>query len=105
VTARLAAALLCGALLSAPAAGKAKTHVVLIDGTQYAPARIEVAVGDTVVWKNRDPFPHTVTAQDGSFDSHPIGADRSWKLKVRRAGVLPYICTLHPNMKGEIVAK
>jgi plastocyanin len=101
----MVAALLCSAVLSAHAAGKAQTHVVVIDGTQYSPARIEVAVGDTVVWKNRDPFPHTVTAQDGSFDSHAIGADRSWKLKVRKAGVVPYVCTLHPNMKGEIVAK
>ena len=101
----MVAALLCGAVLSAHAAGKAQTHVVVIDGTQYSPARIEVAVGDTVVWKNRDPFPHTVTAQDGSFDSHAIGADHSWKFKVRKAGVVPYVCTLHPNMKGEIVAK
>lgn len=30
---------------------------------------ITVAPGTTVVWINRDTKPHTVTADDGSFDS------------------------------------
>lgn len=93
---------------AADSAGKSKahaTHTVVIDAMRYSPPIIEVAVGDVVVWKNKDPFPHTVTAEDHSFDSRSIGADRTWKFKARKKGTFPYICTLHPTMKGELVVK
>jgi plastocyanin len=31
-----------------------------------------VKAGDTVVWVNKDPFPHTVTSQAGGCDSPEI---------------------------------
>ena len=57
--------------------------------------------GDTVVWINKDPFPHTVTAK-GVFDSHAMAAGRSWTYTARKAGEFAYICTLHPTMKGTL---
>src|SRR5947207_1268204 len=62
---------------------KGKVHKVVIEAMQYSPAVIEAAPGDTVVWTNKDPFPHTVTssgAQSHGFDSGDIAPDRSWKL-------------------------
>src|SRR5215467_12608408 len=64
---------------SAEPAGKASTHTVTMDGVGYAPSKLTVKRGDTVVWNNKDPFPHTVTATAGAFDSHDIGAGKSWK--------------------------
>jgi plastocyanin len=103
---RVAVALVCaGGLLHAGAgaiaAGKPATHTVVIDGTNYAPATLTVKRGDTVVWINKDPFPHTVTAK-GVFDSHDIAASRSWKYTARKAGEFAYICTLHPTMKATL---
>ena len=108
-TQRLALALIgAGALLQAgaafaagpaAAAGKATTHQVVIDGLKYEPETLTVKRGDTVIWTNKDPFPHTVTAP-GKFDSHDIPAGGSWKYVARVAGDYPYICTLHSNMKG-----
>ena len=60
--------------------------------------------GDTVVWVNKDPFPHTVTAA-GAFDSHDIPAGASWKYVARKPGDFAYICTLHPNMKGTLTVQ
>jgi plastocyanin len=102
----LAVALMCagGLLLAdtgAVAAGKRAIHTVVIEGTAYSPASLTVKRGDTVVWLNKDPFPHTATAK-GVFDSHDIAADRSWKYTARKAGEFAYICTLHPNMKGRL---
>ena len=57
--------------------------------------------GDTIVWVNKDPFPHTATAK-GVFDSHEIAAGKSWKYTPRKAGEYAYICTLHSNMKGTL---
>jgi plastocyanin len=67
--------------------------------------RVRLAVtvkrGDSVVWINEDPFPHTVTAA-GAFDSKSIAADGSWKYRPLRAGEFAYTCTFHPNMKGTL---
>jgi len=85
----------------APPAG---VHTVIIEGLRYAPPIIEVSKGDTVVWRNKDPFPHTVTAAR-SFDSGEIPAGKSWKFKANQVGEFSYICTLHPTMKGTLVVK
>ena len=110
-TKRFALALVCaGALLPSVAvfgagpaagasAGKPATHRVVIDGLKNEPETLTVRRGDTIIWTNKDPFPHTVTAP-GKFDSHDIPAGGSWKYVARTAGDYAYICTLHPNMKG-----
>lgn len=112
-TQRFALALVCaGALLpsvvvfaagAAADAGAARpaTHRVVIDGLKYEPETLTVRRGDTIVWTNKDPFPHTVTAL-GKFDSRDIAANGSWKYVARTAGEFAYICTLHPNMKGAL---
>jgi plastocyanin len=82
-----------------------KNHTVVIDGMQFSPSTIEVSVGDTVTWVNKDPFPHTATAQDKSFDSGDLQSGHSWKFKVRKKGTFPYVCTLHSTMKGVLVVK
>jgi plastocyanin len=94
--------LLYDAVAAEPAAArKPATHTVLIDGVKYVPETLTVKRGDTIVWINKDPFPHTVTSS-GAFDSHAIAADKSWKLKPRKAGDYAYVCTLHPNMTGQL---
>ena len=112
-TLRVALALTCaGALLQAAwvwgagagadaGAAKAVTHRVVIDGLKNDPETLTVKRGDTVIWTNKDPFPHTVTSP-GKFDSHDIAPNGSWKYVARTAGEYAYICTLHPNMKGTL---
>jgi plastocyanin len=90
---------LFGAGIDPTAAARATTHTVVIDGVKFEPETVTVTHGDTVVWINQDPFPHTVTAK-GVFDSHVILAGKSWKYTPRKAGDYPYVCTLHPTMKG-----
>ena len=77
------------------------THTVVIEGVKYEPDTLTVKRGETVVWVNKDPFPHTVTAK-GAFDSRDIGAGKSWKYIARKSGEYAYICTLHSNMKGAL---
>ena len=83
------------------AAGPQATRTVVIDGVKYEPETITIKRGETVTWVNKDPFPHTVTAK-GVFDSREIPAGKSWKYTPRKAGEYPYICTLHPTMKGTL---
>lgn len=83
----------------------AKSHTVEMKDMKFAPARIEVAVGDTVVWRNDDMVPHTATADGKGWDSGAIQAGKSWMLVVRKKGSVPYHCAYHPTMKGEIVVR
>jgi plastocyanin len=78
------------------------THTVVIDSVQYSPLVLTVRVGDTVVWVNRDPFPHTATAADGRFDSQSIDSGRSWKFTPKKPGVIAYGCKFHPTMKATL---
>lgn len=91
------------ALLGIPkAAGAAPaTHTVVMQATSFAPQQLTVRRGDTVIWVNKDPFPHTATAA-GVFDSGSIAADGSWHYKANGPGEYHYVCTLHPNMKATL---
>jgi plastocyanin len=77
-------------------------HTVTIDGTQFQSGDVTIKVGDSVVWANHDPFPHTATANDGTFDSKEIAPDKSWTYTAQAQGDIAYACTLHPTMKGVI---
>lgn len=84
------------------AARKPVTHTVVMEATAYTPIELTVQRGDTVVWVNKDPFPHTVTCA-GEFDSGSIADAASWAHRPRKAGRFDYTCTFHPNMKATLV--
>ena len=80
-----------------------KTHAVTIRGFQYAPDPVTVAVGDTVVWANADPVPHTATAEDKGWDSGGIAQEGSWRYVAEEKGSHAYICSFHPGMRATLV--
>ena len=71
-----------------------------IDAAAFAPATLVVKADDTVVWINKDPYPHTVTAPAAAFDSGPLQPEGTWTLTPSRRGEFAYTCTLHQTMKG-----
>ena len=92
-----------GSALAAAAAPHAPaTHTVTIDATTYLPKTVTVALGDKVVWVNKDLLVHTVTAKDGSFDSRDIPAGGSWTFVPSAAGLTAYACTYHTTMRGTL---
>ena len=80
-------------------------HTVLIEGMSFTPQTLSVRQGDMIVWTNKDPFPHTVTARNRQFDSHLLAEDHSWKYTARKRGEFPYFCTLHQTMTGVLIVK
>ena len=97
------ALVLCSIGSGAPAgAGAPATHTIAIDGTTFKPDTLTVKAGDSIVWINKDPFPHTVTSASGGFDSKPLQAGKSWKFVAAKKGEFPYVCTLHPTMKATL---
>jgi plastocyanin len=95
------------AMTTGAAAGAAKpaTHTITIEGTAFTPAELTVKPGDRIVWVNKDPYPHTATSEGGGFDSGPIAPEKSWTYVARKKGDFPYICAIHPSMKGTLHIK
>jgi plastocyanin len=84
-----------------------KGDTVVIDMKQlaYEPARIEVKPGTVVLFTNNAPLPHSVTADDASFDSGLIDAGKRWARAFPTAGTYAFHCTPHPFMKGVVVVR
>ncbi|MEX2155944.1 MAG: cupredoxin family copper-binding protein [Gemmatimonadales bacterium] len=76
-----------------------------IRGMAFAPNRIEIAAGATIRWTNTDMVVHTVTADDGSWDSGPIEPGATWHHTFATAGDYSFHCTPHPFMKGVLVVR
>ena len=95
---------LCAAWAWAPAAAPAApaTHTVAIEGMKFVPDVLTVKAGDTIVWVNKDLFPHTATSEKGGFDSGAIPSDQSWRYVTAKAGEFTYVCAFHPTMKGTL---
>lgn len=85
----------------------------------YDPTVINIKVGDTITWLNKDKEGHTVTSgqsagrfgwmsqkqggfgvPDGIFDSGRFMPNDSWTYTFEDAGTFSYFCTFHPWMEG-----
>jgi plastocyanin len=89
-----------------PATAAAKqTAAVAIEAFTFAPPTITAKVGQKVTWRNHDPAEHTVTAEDGSFDSGTMAQNGTFKAALDQPGEYRYSCALHPGMKGTVVVR
>jgi plastocyanin len=78
---------------------------VEIRGMAFAPLRLATSSGATVAWTNRDQLAHTVTADDGSWDSGPIEPGATWRHTFVTPGTYAFHCSPHPYMTGAVVVK
>jgi plastocyanin len=77
-------------------------------GLNYLPASVTIAKGGSVVWKNNDPVPHTVTATNwpsGSqrFDSGNMNPNATYTVTFTVSGTYAYVCSYHPWMHGTVI--
>jgi plastocyanin len=71
----------------------------------FTPKRLDITAGTTVTWTNDDPLVHTITADDGSWDSGPIEPGKSWSHTFTQPGQYAFHCTPHPFMKALVVVR
>lgn len=73
---------------------------VSISNFAFDPGELDVATGTEVTWTNDDPAPHTVTADDGSFDSGTLEPGQTFSATLEGNGPITYACQIHPDMTG-----
>jgi plastocyanin len=83
--------------------GQAGAGAVEIAGFAFAPDASDVKVGDSVKWTNQDGATHTVTADDGAFDSGNLAGGKSFSFTFEEAGTFAYHCNIHQSMTGTVV--
>lgn len=87
---------------AAPSVAGASAGSVKIANFAFGPASLTVKVGATVTWTNSDSPTHTVTADDGSFDSGNIAPGATFKQTFTKAGTYTYHCAIHSSMTASV---
>lgn len=91
-----------------------ETHGVEVADNEFAPEAITIEAGDTIEWEHTGVNPHTVTADDGSFDSHPdcpqgpcMMTGDTYEQTFDEPGEYGYYCKIHGSpgsgMAGTVV--
>lgn len=68
----------------------------------FAPPTLQVPAGAKITVTNTDSAVHTVTADDGSFDSGNVDGGGTREITAPSAGEVRYKCTIHQYMTGVI---
>ncbi len=83
--------------------GNNSGDAVSIKNYAFSAATLTTTAGTTVTWTNNDAVTHTVTADDGSFDSGNIAPGATFSHKFSSKGTVSYHCNIHTNMKASVV--
>lgn len=104
---RLALALAAVAVAagSVPATVQAASAEVRVGDFFFRPGYLRIEPGDSVDWRVLRGSPHTVTSTRRSperFDSGTLLPGESYSRTFDNPGRYPYLCTLHPFMRGVV---
>ena len=81
-------------------------RTVSMKDLRFHPATLSIEVGETVTWRNDEAVDHNVVATKGArFRSRAFGSGRTYRFTAARAGLVEYVCTLHPGMAGTLLVK
>ena len=90
---------------AAPAEAAPQATTIEIRSFAFAPRAITIAVGTTVIWRNRDPEPHTVRGSDELVRSGALDQDETYSVRFDKPGTYHYGCSIHPQMSGTIIVQ
>jgi plastocyanin len=88
---------------TAPSAAPSEAPLVHIANLAFGGGALRVRPGTRVRWVNDDQVQHSVTADNGSFDSGLIEAGQAFERTFDRPGTYAYHCTPHPFMHGVVI--
>ncbi|HEX3234373.1 MAG TPA: cupredoxin family copper-binding protein [Gemmatimonadales bacterium] len=78
---------------------------VRIANLSFGPSELRVRAGARVRWVNGDQVQHSVTADNGTFDSGLIDPGAGFERVFDRPGTYAYHCTPHPFMQARVIVE
>lgn len=82
---------------------------VTVAGSSFDPPVLQVPLGQTVTWTNRDAIAHTTTSgvpgvPDGKWDGQ-LYSGATFSFSFTRTGTYAYFCRFHSSMHATIVVR
>ena len=84
------------------ATASAGGHTVVIQNFQYTPGRVVVTAGTPIMVSNADGTVHTLTADNGSFDTGDLAGGGPGSVTIAAPRRYAYHSAIHNNMTGTI---
>lgn len=82
----------------------ARQNLVDISNFVFSPSTLNIKVGDSVTWTNKDSAMHSIKSDSGSeLSSSSFGNGERYTHVFAAAGTYAYHCGVHPGMKGKII--
>lgn len=101
---RWLAAAACAA--AAVTAARAADHLVEVVGQRFEPVELRIAVGDRVLWINREQDgEHSVLWLGSGEESARFSPGEGWSRSFATRGRHAYRCAVHPRMHGAVVVE
>ena len=79
-----------------------EVHPIVVENRQFMPRDLEVKVGDTVEWTNKESVGHTVSLENGDLDEQLPSEGRA-SYTFMEQGEFRYFCKIHPEMQGTVI--
>ena len=82
----------------------AKDHIIDQKGKTFIPHEVAVSVGDTITFKNSDPFSHNAYTddEDNEFDIGMQATGEDKTITIKKGNDFSVECAIHPNMLLEV---
>jgi plastocyanin len=91
---------------ASPGSAQGQRAEVTLEDKRFLPSRLAIAAGTTVVWTNRGRHRHTVTSEQGFWNSGPMTAGATYTQQFDKPGTYAYHCEIHPQeMRATIEVK
>jgi plastocyanin len=88
--------------LGLPARASAQDQpAISVQDNLFQPSQVQVTAGETVTWSQDGAMQHTITADDGSFDSAIINPGDTFSFTFDAPGTYQYYCQIHGGPGGE----
>ena len=89
-------------------AGSASVSILDGDSTSqyvFSPASVTIGAGSTVTWTNKGKAPEGHDVKGDGFESGKLDQGQAYSHTFSAPGSYPYICSIHPFMKGTVVVQ
>ena len=80
-------------------------NTITIQNLAFNPSTLTVKVGTNVTWINKDSMPHTVTSDNGVFESGSLSNGQTFIYTFNTPGTYNYHCSIHTSMTAKIIVE
>ena len=78
---------------------------VIIEDSKFDPKTLTIPKGTRIAWINKESAMHTITSEEGLFDSDLMSKGTTFSHIFNEQGIFEYYCKIHPGMRARIIVE